>query len=146
MNCSYEEVLIDNERIWRSTSPREVIEHVIDGPELNMFVVLSKQKVFGPFFFVEDAVNSIVYLGMLVLEEFLVSFLEGEGPDVLVFQQDRAPPHFHKEVTWQGQACHVCTLFALPSFLDFFFFFFDRTCWEGEGMQWVLIFLIIFCN
>jgi hypothetical protein len=32
------------------------------------------------------------------VEEFLVPVLEEEGPDDMLFQQHRAPPHFHKEV------------------------------------------------
>jgi hypothetical protein len=33
------------------------------------------------------------------VEEFLLRLLEEEGPDDMLFQQDGAPPHFHKEVT-----------------------------------------------
>jgi hypothetical protein len=33
------------------------------------------------------------------VEEFLMPILEEEGPDDTLFQQDGAPPHFHKEVT-----------------------------------------------
>jgi hypothetical protein len=33
------------------------------------------------------------------VEEFLMSISEEEGPDDMLFQEDRAPPHFHKEVT-----------------------------------------------
>jgi hypothetical protein len=34
-----------------------------------------------------------------MLEEFLMHILEEEGPDDVLFQQDGAHPHFHKEVT-----------------------------------------------
>jgi hypothetical protein len=33
-----------------------------------------------------------------MLEEFLMPILEKEGPNDMLFQQDGAPPHFHKEV------------------------------------------------
>jgi hypothetical protein len=60
-----------------------------------MFCALSKQNVFGPFFFAGHTVTGIVYLDMF--EEFLMPILE-EGPDDTLFQQDRAPPHFHKKL------------------------------------------------
>jgi hypothetical protein len=34
------------------------------------------------------------------VEEFLLSVLKEEGPDVMLFQQHRASPHFHQEVTY----------------------------------------------
>jgi hypothetical protein len=34
-----------------------------------------------------------------MLEEFLMPTLAEEGLDDVLFQQDGAPPHFHKEVT-----------------------------------------------
>jgi hypothetical protein len=33
------------------------------------------------------------------VEEFLMPSLEEERPNNTLFQQDRAPPHFHNEVT-----------------------------------------------
>jgi hypothetical protein len=33
------------------------------------------------------------------VEEFVMPILEEEGPNDVLFQQDRAPPHFHREVT-----------------------------------------------
>jgi hypothetical protein len=50
-----------------------------------------RQSVFAKF-----AVTGIVYLDML--EEFLTPILEEEGPNDMLFQKDRAPPKFHKEV------------------------------------------------
>jgi hypothetical protein len=32
------------------------------------------------------------------VEEFLMPILEEQGPDDMLFQQDEAPPHFHKDV------------------------------------------------
>jgi hypothetical protein len=44
----------------------------------------------------QPIVTGIVFLDM---EEFLMPILEQEGPDDVLFQQDGAPLHFHKEVT-----------------------------------------------
>jgi hypothetical protein len=33
------------------------------------------------------------------VEQFLMSILEEEGPDDMLFQRDGAPPHIHQEVT-----------------------------------------------
>jgi hypothetical protein len=53
--------------------------------------------VFRPFFFAEHTVTGIVHLNMM--EEVLMPILEEEGPNDMLFQQDGAPSHFHKEVT-----------------------------------------------
>jgi hypothetical protein len=86
-----------NLRIWGSKNPHQVIKHTRDSPSLNVFCVLSKQNAFWPLSFAECTVSGIVYLDML--EEFLTPILEEEGPDDMLFQQDGALPHFHKEVT-----------------------------------------------
>jgi hypothetical protein len=62
-----------------------------------VFCALSKQNVVGPFSFAERTVTGIVNLDML--EKFLMPILEEEGPTDMLFQQDRAPPQFQKEVT-----------------------------------------------
>jgi hypothetical protein len=46
------------------------------------------------------------------VEEFLMPILEEKGPIDMLFQQDGAPPHFHKEMDWQGWACHLDTSFT----------------------------------
>jgi hypothetical protein len=35
----------------------------------------------------------------LDLEEFLLPILQEEGPGDMLFQQDAAPPYFHRELT-----------------------------------------------
>jgi hypothetical protein len=62
-----------------------------------MFCALSKQIVFGPFLIAEYTVTGTVYLDML--EEFLMPILEEECHNNMLFQQGRAPPHLHKEMT-----------------------------------------------
>jgi hypothetical protein len=59
--------------------------------KLSVFYALSKQKVCRPFFFAEHSVTSVVYICM---DEFLISILEEENPDNMVFQLEEAPPHF----------------------------------------------------
>jgi hypothetical protein len=50
----------------------------------------------GLFFFSERTVIGIVYL--LMLEGFLMPIYEEEGPDDMLFQQDRAPSRLQKEI------------------------------------------------
>jgi hypothetical protein len=40
-----------NCRIWGSENPRASLEHVRDSPKVNVFCALSKERVYGPFFF-----------------------------------------------------------------------------------------------
>jgi hypothetical protein len=54
-----------NCRIWGSENPRASLEHVRDSPKVNVFCALSKEKVYGPFFFMEKTITGIVYLDML---------------------------------------------------------------------------------
>jgi hypothetical protein len=119
-----------NLRIWGSNNSNEVIAHTRDSPKLNMCLTLSKQNVFEPFFFVECTATAIVYLDMLY--EFHMSILEEEGANDMLFQQDRAPPLFHREVTdflncrfpekWIGSGgpiTHLICLTLLPLIFSF---------------------------
>jgi hypothetical protein len=60
-----------------------------------MFYAISKEKVYGPFFFVENAVMGNSYLDMLTL--WFLPQVEEDSND-FIFQQDGAPPHFHMAV------------------------------------------------
>jgi hypothetical protein len=55
----------DKCRIWSSENPRVFLEHVRDSLKVNVFCALSKEKVYGPFFFMEMIITGIVYLDML---------------------------------------------------------------------------------
>jgi hypothetical protein len=70
-----------------------VIEYERDTPKLNVWLGLHKHGVIGPFFFMESTVTGHSYLDML--ENFAVPQI----PPGFIFQQDSAPPHFHKDVT-----------------------------------------------
>jgi len=52
-----------------------------------------KYGVISPFFFMESTVTGHSYLDML--ENFAISQI----PPGFIFQQDGAPPHFHRDVT-----------------------------------------------
>ena len=67
-----------------------------DSPKVNVFCAVSRRRVFGPFFFAEDSVTGKVCLDML--ENWLMPQLTDEEVQVYIYQQDGAPPHWHKEV------------------------------------------------
>jgi hypothetical protein len=80
-----------NVRIWGTENPHACLEHERDSPKVNVFCAISIQKVYGPFFFVEDTVNANRYLDMV--QQWLMPQLQ-EDSDSFVFQQDGAPPHY----------------------------------------------------
>ena len=61
-----------------------------------MFCAISRRRVFGPFFFAEDSVTGKVYLDML--ENWLMPQFADEEIQEYIYQQDEAPPHWHKKV------------------------------------------------
>lgn len=84
-----------NVRIWGTEQPHEIVQHERDSPKFNVFCAVSREKVYGPFFFVENTVTGITYLDML--ENYLFPQLETDSND-FIYQQDGAPPHWHLEV------------------------------------------------
>jgi hypothetical protein len=56
---------------------------------------ISKEKVYGPFFFVKITITGNSYLDMLTI--WRLPQLEEDSND-FIFQQDGAPPHFHMAV------------------------------------------------
>jgi hypothetical protein len=82
---------------WDSESPRASLEHVNDSQKVNVFCTLSKEKVYGPFFFVKKTITSIMYLVML--QQFLIPHLDKDDQEGRIyFQQDGEPPHYLGEV------------------------------------------------
>jgi hypothetical protein len=55
---------------------------------------MSREKLYGPFLFIEPTVTGIIYLYML--REWLMPQLQ-DIPD-LINQEYGAPPHLHNEV------------------------------------------------
>ena len=81
--------------ILGSQNPHALIEMERDIPKVNVFCAISRRCVFDPFF-VEDSGTGKVYLDML--ENWLMPRLVDEVVQGYIYQQDGAPPHWHKEV------------------------------------------------
>jgi hypothetical protein len=82
-----------NCHIWGSGSPYQVTEYERDTPKVNVWLGLYKHGVIGPFFFMESIVTGHSYFDMLQ------NLAVPQIPPGFIFQQDGAPPHFHREVT-----------------------------------------------
>uniref|UniRef100_T1IX94 Uncharacterized protein n=1 Tax=Strigamia maritima TaxID=126957 RepID=T1IX94_STRMM len=97
-----EKVNCHNVRIWysfvlilTSESPRFVREHIRDHiRDRNVWFVLMQDRIIGPFYFAET-VNGGVYLDRL--DQYVAPQLQDLQPQV-IFQQDRAPPHWSKRL------------------------------------------------
>ena len=85
-----------NTRIWGSQNLHALIEMERDSPKVNVFCAIFRRCVFGPFFFAKDNVTGKVYLDML--ENWLMPQLADEEVQGYIYQQEGAPPHWHKEV------------------------------------------------
>jgi len=120
-----------NCRIWGSDKPRVSLEHVRDSPKVNVFCALSKERVYGPIFFMESTITGIVYLDML--QEFLIPQLDEDDQEGRIhFQQDGAPPHYLGKVReylntrfpgrWIGRAAPIAWPPCSPDLtpLDFY--------------------------
>jgi hypothetical protein len=66
------------------------MEHVRDGPKVNVWCGIMSDRIFGPFFFHENTITRAVFLDML--ENFVFPQIAEVGG--LNFQQDGAPPYF----------------------------------------------------
>ena len=86
-----------NCRIWgtEKPSPSSCMEWIRDTPKVNVWLGMTRSKVYGPFFFAENTVTGVIYLDML--QQFLEPQLIQDGIlDTVVFQQDGAPCHYAK--------------------------------------------------
>ena len=81
-------------RIWGTENPHSVVEYYQDSSKVNMFCAISSSCVYGPFFFPENTITGVVYLGMLQLWLMLLQ----EHEDDFIFQHDGAPPHVMRDV------------------------------------------------
>jgi hypothetical protein len=77
-----------NVRIWGSENPHESREFERDSPNFKVLCGLMRNRIIGPFFFIENTIAANVYLDML---NFAEPQLEDLQPHV-IFQQDGAPP------------------------------------------------------
>jgi hypothetical protein len=46
-----------NVRVWETENPHVTLEHERDSPKMKVFGAISKEKVYGPFFFLENTVT-----------------------------------------------------------------------------------------
>jgi hypothetical protein len=84
-----------NVGIWGLQNPHTTLEHERDSPKVNVFCAITQTKVYGPFFFDENTVTGVTYLGML--QNWLLPQISENSED-FIFQQDGAPPHWHRDV------------------------------------------------
>ena len=82
-----------NCRIWANERPTDFMEWERDSPKVNVWLGMTRSKIYGPFFFHEQSVTGNIYLDMLQL--FLEPQLVSDGIlDSVVFQHDGAPCHY----------------------------------------------------
>jgi hypothetical protein len=65
-------------------------------PQILMFCAMPTRKFYGPFFFHEDTVTGTSYFEKLLTWFFLK--LHEDEPEDFIWQEDRDPPHFFREV------------------------------------------------
>jgi hypothetical protein len=56
---------MNNCRVWTRQNPRVSIGLKTDSVKLHVVFELSEQEVYGPFFFVENTIRSVIYLDVL---------------------------------------------------------------------------------
>jgi hypothetical protein len=76
--------------IWGTENPNATIEHIRNSPKLNVFCAMSKEKVYGPFFFAKSTVTGTSYLHMM--QEWLMPQLTDDS-NGFIYQQHRTSPH-----------------------------------------------------
>lgn len=82
-----------NCRIWGAENNHDFLEHERDSPKVNVWCLMTRQQIIGPFFFLEKTVTQANYLDML--QQFLSPQLEeAHLTDSIWFMQDGAPPHY----------------------------------------------------
>ncbi|GBO30244.1 hypothetical protein AVEN_141675-1 [Araneus ventricosus] len=62
-----EKVNHHNVRVWGTELSHVIVEKEKDSPKVNVFYAISKAKLYGSFFFIEQAATGSVYLDMLQL-------------------------------------------------------------------------------
>ncbi|XP_076322031.1 uncharacterized protein LOC143231372 [Tachypleus tridentatus] len=85
-NCTY----------WATENSHVTEEHHLNLPGVIVWCGLSARGLIGPFFF-QDTVTGLNYLN--ILQEFAMPRIQEQfGEEECFFQQDGAPPHFHRDV------------------------------------------------
>ncbi|CAK1592284.1 unnamed protein product [Parnassius mnemosyne] len=81
---------------WGEENPHITIEKAVNLPGINVWCGLSSRGLIGPFRF-EGTVTGINYLTMLA-DSIFPAIRALYGNDDFYFQQDGAPPHYHRDV------------------------------------------------
>ena len=82
-----------NVRYWSEDNLHATTETVMNSPKLNVWCVISKTQLIGPFFFEDDTVNGENYLSILQ-NLFLPEVRRLHVVRPIIFEQDKAPPYF----------------------------------------------------
>jgi transposase len=85
-NCTY----------WSPVNPHVTVEHHVNLPGITVWCGLSSRGLIGPFFF-DATVTGPIYLNLL--QQFVIPSIRIDFEDEeFFFQQDGAPPHYHRDV------------------------------------------------
>lgn len=82
--------------IWGFEHLHDMVQLQQDSSKLNVFCAISRQKVYGPFFFGEATVIGTSYLDVLQL--WLFPQLVEDKPNNFIWQQYGALPHWHNNI------------------------------------------------
>jgi hypothetical protein len=75
--------------IWGSEPPREHLEYEWDSPKVNVWYVLTHERVIGPYFFDEDIITRSSFIQ--ILENYALLQLKNNN---LLLKLDGIPVHF----------------------------------------------------
>ena len=90
-NCTYWGL----ESYW-GLNPHVMVDHHVNSPGITVWCGLSSRGLIGPFFF--DATGTgLVYLNLLQ-QSVVPSISKHFEEEEFYFQQDGAPPHYHRDV------------------------------------------------
>ncbi|GFT11948.1 uncharacterized protein NPIL_602731 [Nephila pilipes] len=85
-NCTY----------WGPENPHVMVDHHVNLPGITVWCGLSSRELIRPFFF-DATVTGPVYLNLLQ-QSVIPSIREDFEQENFYFQQDGAPPHYHRDV------------------------------------------------
>ena len=98
-----------NVLIWGTEKPHAQIEHQHDSPKANVFCVVYRENVHGPFFSTEATMTGDSFLGML--ENWLLPQLNTSYDDYILQMDGAHPPTpFSQECTSASQWCSSTAL------------------------------------
>ena len=79
--------------IWKTENPHVSYELERASPKESVWCGVTSEKVYRPFFLVEETVRAVNYVDMI--EQYVVPQLQqDEILDTIIYQQDGTPPHW----------------------------------------------------